>query len=115
MKGMTKRPSLFASFPHHIVLLQADAAERLKEICGDRHLELLGIELDPVAGLGVVEEEGEGNGALVLFQDGHEFFLEFRAKHAGLKVDAESGEEATYPPPSCSLPSRSGRWRRRRS
>ena len=50
----------------NLVLVHADALEVLDEFGGHSDLEFLGIELDAVLGAGVVEEEGERNGALML-------------------------------------------------
>ena len=41
------------------------------ELRGDSHLELLGVELDAVAGLGVIEIKREGDIALVMLHNIH--------------------------------------------
>lgn len=80
-------------FSHHFVFVHPNPVKVLKEVRGNGHLEFLGVELDAVAGYGVVEVERKGNVALVLLDHGHQVFAELLGEHGRGDVHAESGED----------------------
>ena len=59
-----------------VVLVYADGVEVPDELRGDGYLELLGVELDAVAGSRVIEIQGEGDIALMVLHHIHKVLTE---------------------------------------
>ena len=73
-------------FPQDLVVLYADGVEVPDELRGDGYLELLGVELDAVAGLGILEIEREGDIALVMLHNAHKVLTELVREHCGSDI-----------------------------
>ena len=74
-------------------MLYADGVEVPDELRCDGDLELLGVELDAVAGLGIIEIEREGDIALVMLHNAHKVLTELVREHGRGDVHGEAAKE----------------------